>query len=50
MSFDPKYKEVFSEVGVLEVLTNCLKQYAADLKEKYDGKLNIYLLTFYAVK
>ena len=37
VSFDPKYKEVFSDVGVLEVLTNCLKQYADGLKEKYDG-------------
>ena len=40
VSFDPKYKEVFSDVGVLEVLTNCLKQYADGLKEKYDGMLN----------
>ena len=38
LSYDPKYKDVFREVGVLEVLTNCLKQYADALKEKYDGK------------
>lgn len=37
LSYDPKYKNVFREVGVLEVLTNCLKQYADVLKEKYDG-------------
>jgi len=37
LSYDPKYKDVFREVGVLEVLTNCLKQYADALKEKYDG-------------
>ena len=41
VSFDPKYKEVFRDVGVLEVLTNCLKQYTDELKEKYDGKLNM---------
>lgn len=39
LSYDPKYKDVFREVGVLEVLTNCLKQYADDLKEKYDGRV-----------
>lgn len=39
VSYDPKFKEVFRDVGVLEVLTYCLKQYAADLKEKRDGKL-----------
>ena len=39
LSYDPKYKDVFREVGVLEVLTNCLKQYAEDLKEKYDGRV-----------
>ena len=38
VSFDPKYKEVFRDVGVLEVLTNCLKQYADDLKEQHDGE------------
>ncbi|XP_078381850.1 WD repeat and FYVE domain-containing protein 3-like isoform X3 [Oculina patagonica] len=36
LSYDPKYKDVFRDVGVLEVLTNCLKQYADGLKEKYD--------------
>ena len=39
MSFDPKYKEVFRDVGVLEVLTNCLKQYSTELKDTYDSKL-----------
>lgn len=38
VSYDPKFKEVFRDVGVLEVLTYCLKQYATDLKEKRDGK------------
>ena len=38
LSYNPKYKDVFRDVGVLEVLTNCLKQYADGLKEKYDGK------------
>ena len=37
VSFDPKYKDVFREVGILEVLTNCLKKYAVVLKEKCDG-------------
>lgn len=37
LSYDPKYKDVFREVGVLEVLTNCLKQQVDALKEKCDG-------------
>lgn len=37
VSFDPKYKEVFRDVGVLEVLTNCLKQYSTELKDTYDS-------------
>ena len=39
MNFDSKYKDVFRDVGVLEVLTNCLKQYTSDLKEKFESKL-----------
>ena len=38
LSFDPKYKDVFRVVGVLETLTNCLKLYADSLKETYDGR------------
>ena len=38
LSYDPKYKDVFREVGVLEVLTNCLKQQVDALKEKCDGR------------
>ena len=39
VNFDSKYKDVFRDVGVLEVLTNCLKQYTSDLKEKFESKL-----------
>ena len=39
MNFDSKYKDVFRDVGILEVLTNCLKQYTSDLKEKFESKL-----------
>ena len=52
LSFDPKYKDVFRDVGVLEVLTNCLKQYADGLKEKYDGKTNLNMIvgSYYAIR
>ena len=52
LSFDPKYKDVFRDVGVLEVLTNCLKQYADGLKEKYDGKANLNMIvgSYYAIR
>lgn len=39
VNFDSKYKDVFRDVGILEVLTNCLKQYTSDLKEKFESKL-----------
>ena len=45
VSFDHKYKDVFRDVGILEVLTNCLKQYTSHLKEKLDSKLEC--LKFY---
>lgn len=38
VNFDSKYKDVFRDVGVLEVLTNCLKQYTSDLKEKFENE------------
>ena len=38
LSFDPKYKDIFREVGLLEVLTNCLRNYGVALKEKFDGE------------
>ena len=44
LCFDPKYKDVFRYVGILEVLTNCLKQYADALKEKYGGKANVIMI------
>ena len=52
LSFDSKYKDVFRDVGVLEVLTNCLKQYADGLKEKYDGKANSNMIvgSYYAIR
>ncbi|XP_048589940.1 WD repeat and FYVE domain-containing protein 3-like [Nematostella vectensis] len=40
LSFEPKYKDVFREVGVLEVLTSSLKGHAAALKEANEALLN----------
>ena len=37
-SYKDKYKDVFRDVGLLEVLTNCLKCYCVALKEIYGGK------------
>ena len=43
---------MFRDVGVLEVLTNCLKQYADGLKEKYDGKANLNMIvgSYYTIR
>ena len=43
---------MFRDVGVLEVLTNSLKQYADGLKEKYDGKANLNMIvgSYYAIR
>ena len=38
ISFDAKYKNIFREVGILTMLINALKKYAAELKEEGKGK------------
>ena len=37
LNYKDKYKDVFRDVGLLEVLTNCLKYYCVGLKKLHDG-------------